>query len=77
MAVPLFAEQVYEGHLGYHWASSLAGFLGAALGVVPFVLFFYGKQIRAKSRFSLQLQKMEKEQEEREEREKQNKRAEA
>lgn len=67
MASPLFAESVYKGHLGYHWSSSIAAFLGAALGVCPFVLFFYGKQIRAKSRFSLQLQKLEREEQERRE----------
>lgn len=58
LAVPLFAINIYE-NLGYQWASSLAGFLGLLLGVIPFVLFFYGKEIRARSPASLQLQKLE------------------
>ncbi|PWN21328.1 MFS general substrate transporter [Microstroma glucosiphilum] len=62
LAFPLFTEQMYH-NLGYQWASSLAGFLGAALGVVPFVLFIYGDRIRAKSRFSMQLLELEKKRE--------------
>lgn len=62
LAFPLFTEQMYQ-NLGYQWASSLAGFLGAALGVIPFVLFVYGERIRGKSRFSLQLQELEKKRE--------------
>lgn len=54
---PLFVEQMYQ-NLGYQWASSLAGFLGAALGIVPFVLLMYGHKIRAKSKFSLELQRL-------------------
>ncbi|GAC97838.1 multidrug transporter [Pseudozyma hubeiensis SY62] len=58
---PLFVEKMYYG-LGYQWASTLSAFLGAVLGVVPFILFFYGKKIRAKSKISQALQKQFEEQ---------------
>lgn len=45
--------------LGYQWASSFVGFLGAALGIVPFILFFYGRKIRARSKLASQIAKME------------------
>nr|CDI56200.1 related to multidrug resistant protein [Melanopsichium pennsylvanicum 4] len=53
---PLFVEKLYHS-LGYQWASTLSAMLGGVLGVVPFVLFFHGKQIRAKSKISQALQK--------------------
>lgn len=59
---PLFVEQEYN-RLGYQWASTLSALLGAVLGVVPFLLFFYGKQIRAKSKISQALQRQQEEQE--------------
>ena len=52
---------MYRG-LGYQWASTLSAFLGAVLGVVPFVLFFHGKKIRAKSKISQALQRQLEEQ---------------
>ncbi|PWY99052.1 MFS general substrate transporter [Testicularia cyperi] len=52
---PLFVEQMYI-NLGYQWASTLSAILGAMLGVVPFILFFYGDKIRAKSKISQALQ---------------------
>ncbi|ETS64313.1 hypothetical protein PaG_01157 [Moesziomyces aphidis] len=58
---PLIVEKLYRG-LGYQWASTLSAFLGAALGVVPFVLFFHGKKIRAKSKISQALQRQLEEQ---------------
>lgn len=61
-AFPLFAEKMYR-NLGYQWASTLAGLLGAVLGVVPFVLFFYGERIRARSKISQALQAAQLEQE--------------
>uniref|UniRef100_V5EXJ7 Synaptic vesicle transporter SVOP and related transporter n=2 Tax=Kalmanozyma brasiliensis (strain GHG001) TaxID=1365824 RepID=V5EXJ7_KALBG len=63
---PLFVEKLYR-NLGYQWASTLSALLGAVLGVVPFVLFFYGKQIRARSKISQALQRQALEQEEKEE----------
>ncbi len=60
---PLFVEPLYR-NLGYQWASTLSALLGAVLGVVPFVLFFYGKQIRARSKISQALQRQFQEQEE-------------
>ncbi len=59
---PLFAEDMYH-NLGYQWASTLAALLGAALGVVPFILFFYGKKIRSRSKISQALQRQLEEQE--------------
>lgn len=44
--------------LDYRWASTLAGLLGATLGVVPFILFIWGYKIRARSKLSLELQKL-------------------
>jgi hypothetical protein len=38
--------------LTYKWASTLFGCLAAALGVIPFILFLWGPQIRARSRFA-------------------------
>ncbi|TKY88039.1 hypothetical protein EX895_003135 [Sporisorium graminicola] len=58
---PLFAEKMYH-RLGYQWASTLSALLGAVLGVVPFILFFYGKKIRAKSKISQALQRQAEEQ---------------
>lgn len=49
-ALPLFTVQMYDG-LGVGWASSLLGFTALALLPVPWVLYRYGKQIRAKSRY--------------------------
>ena len=57
-AAPLFTTQMYDA-LGYQWASSLVGFIGLLLGVVPFVLYAKGDVIRKKSQFSKQLQKLE------------------
>ena len=58
---PLFVEDMYH-RLGYQWASTLAALLGVVLGVIPFVLFFYGKRIRAKSKISQALQRQFEEQ---------------
>ena len=56
-AFPLFTTQMYS-RLGYQWASFLAACLGFALSVVPFILFAYGPQIRARSRFAKMLEEM-------------------
>ncbi|PMD30199.1 MFS general substrate transporter [Hyaloscypha variabilis F] len=47
---PLFTIQMYKG-LGIGWATSLLGFVTVALMPVPWVLFKYGKQIRARSSY--------------------------
>lgn len=49
-AFPLFTVQMYQ-RLGIGWASSLLGFIALALLPVPWVLFKFGKRIRAKSRY--------------------------
>lgn len=41
---------MYE-KLGIDWASSLLGFIALALLPIPWVLFRYGSQIRAKSQY--------------------------
>lgn len=48
-----FASYSLFRNLGFGWAGSLLGFIGAALSVVPIVLLFKGRQIRAKSPFML------------------------
>ncbi|KAH7114018.1 major facilitator superfamily domain-containing protein, partial [Dactylonectria macrodidyma] len=47
---PLFTIQMYQ-KLGIDWASSLLGFIALALLPVPWVLFKYGPQVRAKSQY--------------------------
>ncbi len=48
---PLFATQMYN-KLGVNWASSLLGFLTAAMIPVPILFYIYGKKIRAMSKFA-------------------------
>lgn len=45
---PLFTVQMYKA-LGIGWATSLLGFVTVALLPIPWVLFFYGPRIRARS----------------------------
>ncbi|KAH8599487.1 putative bicyclomycin resistance protein [Bisporella sp. PMI_857] len=47
---PLFTIQMYE-NLGIGWATSVLGFLSLVLLPIPWVLFKWGPQIRARSRF--------------------------
>lgn len=49
-AFPLFTVQMFSS-LGIGWASSLLGFVSVALVPVPWVLYKYGKRIRAHSRY--------------------------
>lgn len=49
-AFPLFTIQMYQ-RLGIGWASSLLGFIAVALLPVPWVIFKFGKRIRAKSQY--------------------------
>ncbi|EHA20273.1 hypothetical protein ASPNIDRAFT_51421 [Aspergillus niger ATCC 1015] len=53
-AFPLFATQMYN-KLGVDWASSLLGFITVAMIPIPVLFFFYGKKLRAMSRFSPKL----------------------
>ena len=48
--LPLSAQSMYT-NLGYHWASSLLGFLGLLLACAPIVLLIFGRKIRARSPF--------------------------
>ncbi|KAF1976418.1 multidrug transporter [Bimuria novae-zelandiae CBS 107.79] len=48
--LPLATQSMYRT-LGFHWASSLLGFLALALSFLPVVLFFFGRKIREKSPF--------------------------
>ena len=50
-AFPLFAVQMYH-NLGVNWASSLLGFITAAMIPIPVGFFIYGKRIRAMSKYS-------------------------
>ena len=50
-AFPLFAGSMYS-KLGIGWASSLLGFLAVAFIPIPFVLYFYGKSIRSRSKMA-------------------------
>jgi energy-converting hydrogenase Eha subunit G len=47
---PLFTLQMYRG-LGVNWATSLLGFVTIVLMPIPWVLFKYGKAIRARSKY--------------------------
>ncbi|KAJ5991452.1 hypothetical protein N7499_003868 [Penicillium canescens] len=51
---PLVTNAMFN-NLGYPEASSLLGALGAVLTLVPWVLAFYGPQIRAKSKLASEL----------------------
>ena len=46
--LPLAAQSMYTT-LGFHWASSLLGFLAIILSLVPIMLAFFGDRLRAKS----------------------------
>lgn len=48
---PLFATQMFEG-MGIQWASTLIGVVAAVLAPMPIFFYWYGKKIRAKSKFA-------------------------
>ncbi|KAG1738888.1 major facilitator superfamily domain-containing protein [Suillus paluster] len=48
---PLFTTQMFA-RLTHKWSLTLFGCIGAALVPIPWVLFFYGSRIRARSRVS-------------------------
>ncbi|KAL2138939.1 hypothetical protein VTI28DRAFT_6026 [Corynascus sepedonium] len=49
-AFPLFTVQMFAS-MGVGWASSLLGFVSVALVPVPWVLYKYGRRIRARSQY--------------------------
>lgn len=48
---PLFATGMYH-NLGVNWATSLLGFLTAALVPVPIIFYIYGERLRKMSKYS-------------------------
>jgi len=50
-SVVLFTIQMYH-RLGYQWAGSLLAFISLACCAIPYVFYFYGAQIRKRSRFA-------------------------
>lgn len=48
--LPLATQSMYRT-LGFHWASSLLGFLALGLSFIPVILFMFGGKIREKSPF--------------------------
>ncbi|CAL5874945.1 uncharacterized protein PFLUO_LOCUS9248 [Penicillium psychrofluorescens] len=48
---PLFGIQMYN-NLGFHWATTLLGFLTLVMMPFPYIFFRYGSRIRKKSRFA-------------------------
>ncbi|GJE99244.1 MFS general substrate transporter [Phanerochaete sordida] len=51
-AFPLFTAQMY-GALTYHWANTLFALLALVMSPVPFILFWKGPALRARSRFAV------------------------
>jgi hypothetical protein len=47
----LFTNQMYD-RLGYQWASSLLAFIGLACCAIPFIFYFFGAKIRARSHYA-------------------------
>ncbi|KAI5370717.1 Putative major facilitator superfamily, MFS transporter superfamily [Septoria linicola] len=48
---PLFATYMFNG-IGINWGMTLLGILSALFIPMPFLFYFYGKRIRAKSKFA-------------------------
>ncbi|KAF2240553.1 MFS general substrate transporter, partial [Trematosphaeria pertusa] len=48
---PLFAESMYEG-MGYKWAGVLLGFLALLFCAVPFIFYYWGVEIRKRSKWA-------------------------
>lgn len=48
---PLFARYMYEG-IGINYGQTLVGCIAAVLVPLPFLFYFYGKKIRARSTFA-------------------------
>lgn len=63
-AVLPFAARPMFDRLGVNWACSLLGFVSLLGAVIPFVFYFKGPQLRAKSKFCQYLAQLEIEEEE-------------
>ncbi|KAH3676325.1 hypothetical protein WICPIJ_009135 [Wickerhamomyces pijperi] len=50
-SVPLFTIQMYH-RLGNEWATSLLAFISLACCAIPYVFFFFGARIRARSKYA-------------------------
>ncbi|KAJ5713525.1 MFS general substrate transporter [Penicillium malachiteum] len=48
---PLFSSQMFD-NMGIQWASTLLGCLAAVLVPIPVIFYFYGKNLRMKSKFA-------------------------
>ncbi|GAA5973421.1 hypothetical protein JCM8115_001738 [Rhodotorula mucilaginosa] len=57
---PLFANQMFNG-MGYQYAGLLLSLLALLAAPLPFILFKYGEQIRAKSKYASSDDELEKE----------------
>lgn len=53
-AFPLFALRMFQS-LGVGWALSLLGFITLAMAPIPWLFWYYGPQIRARSRYETSL----------------------
>lgn len=49
-AFPLFTIQMYQA-IGIHWAGSVFAFVGVAMMPVPWIFFWKGKELRARSHY--------------------------
>jgi len=68
VALPFAAKPMYE-KLGVAWACSLLGFVTLVLGIVPFMFYWQGHNLRDRSKFcQYLLQKEKKEEEEKQKR---------
>ncbi|KAK0564909.1 hypothetical protein OC844_001501 [Tilletia horrida] len=59
-SVTLFAGAMYK-NLGYQWAGTLLALLATLLAIVPFVLYYYGPQIRRRSAYHEEIVAFERE----------------
>ena len=50
---PLFAPYLYQ-HLGYGWGSTVLAFISIVIGIpAPFMFYFFGARLRARSNFAV------------------------
>ncbi|KAL3477734.1 major facilitator superfamily domain-containing protein [Aspergillus californicus] len=56
--LPLATMSLY-GRLGFQWASTLLAFVSLVLALVPALMFFWGRQVRARSSFMCEMGGME------------------